>query len=190
MRRLLIPMMLVSIAIAACGGNGAATQANGGDGGDQATENAAPTAANVAPTTENVAPTAATGGGGGGDNPAGWDRYGKVHVEMSGSVSKSVDLGFVPAGSLFGGAQGASLNFAIDGGNEVVSILVNADSSVLISYGGEDFAMPGAQCTTSSWNIAATSGSGSFDCTAALTIMASGATLQGGRLTGNFEAHA
>lgn len=185
MRRILIPMVILSAAIAACGSNNAATQtAGGGGGGGQPTTAGEPT--------QNVTPTEASGGGGGGGggNPAGWDQYGKVHAEFGGPVSKSVDLGFVPAGSIFGGAQGSSLNFTIDGTNQILSILIGADNKVVISYGGTDFTMPAADCTTSNWNVGATSGSGSFDCTAALTIMASGASVQGGTLKGNFEAHA
>jgi len=34
-----------------------------------------------------------------------------------------------------------------------------------------------------------TSASGSFDCTAAFVIMASGATVQGGSIKGSFDAH-
>lgn len=194
MRRSVVPIVvLVSIALAACGGSGSATPSNAGGGGGQATGTVAPTGATAtaAPTgaTGTVAPTAATGGGGG-DKPAGWDQYGRVHIDMSGPVSKSIDLGFVPAGSIFGGGLGSSLNFTIEDTNEVVSILVSADGSVLVSYGGPDFSMPGTQCMTSNWSVAATSGSGSFDCTASLTIMASGAVLQGGKLSGTFDAHA
>lgn len=196
MRRLLIALVIGSIAVAACGGNGAATQSNGGGGSGNGAATQSNGGGGGGNATGSVVPTqsagagVAGGGGGGGDKPAGWDKYGRVHVEMSGSVSKSTDLGFVPAGSIFGGAQGSSLNFTIDGSNEVVSILVGADGSVVISYGGPDFSMPAATCTTSNWNIGATSGSGSFDCTVALTIMGGGAVAQGGKLTGNFEAHA
>ena len=183
--------LVVSLALVlgACGGSAGATQqppaatadtgGGGGGGGGTATE-------------EPAATTDAGGAGGGtsGGNPAGWDRYGKVHVEMSGPVQKTVELGFIPAGSLFGGAQGSSLNFTNEGSNEVVSILVGADNKVVISYGGSEFSMPATECTTSNWNVGATSGSGSFECQAALVILASGASVTNGTLKGNFDAHA
>ena len=179
---------LLALILGACSGNAGATQQPAGatantGGGGTATEQPAGT--------EQPAATEAGGGGtGSGNKPAGWDRFGKVHVEMGGPVQKTVELGFVPAGSLFGGAQGSSLNFTIDGTNEVVSILVGPDNKVVISYGGPEFSMPGTECTTSNWNMGATSGSGSFDCKAAIVILGSGASVTNGTLKGSFDAHA
>jgi len=187
--RSIAALALVAALLGACGGNAGATQqpgaatTNPGGGGGGATQQ-------PAATDEPAATTDPGSGGGGGGNPAGWDRYGKVHVEMGGPVSKTVDLGFVPAGSLFGGAQGSSLSFTNEGSNQVVSILVGPDNKIVISYGGVEFSMPGTECTTSNWNIGATSGSGSFDCKAALVILASGASVTDGTLKGTFDAHA
>src|SRR5690349_4152325 len=148
-------LTIAALVLSACGGNAGATQQPAGatagtGGGGTATQPA---------DTEQPASTEAGGGGtGSGNKPAGWDRFGKVHVEMGGPVQKTVELGFVPAGSLFGGAQGSSLSFTIEGSNEVVSILVGADNKVVVSYGGPEFSMPAAECTTSSWNVGATSG--------------------------------
>jgi hypothetical protein len=181
-------LALGALLLSACSGGAGPTQqpaaatTNTGGGGGTATEQ--PTI------TDAPGETVAGGGGGGGGNPAGWDRYGKVHVEMGGPVSKTVDLGFVPAGSLFGGAQGSSLSFTNEGSNQVVSILIGPDNKIVISYGGTEFSMPGTECTTSNWNIGATSGSGSFDCKASIVIMASGASVTNGTLKGNFDAHA
>lgn len=180
-------LTVMAMLLGACGGNAGGTQQPAGatantGGGGTATEN--PQA-----TDEPVA-TDSGGGGGGGGNPAGWDRYGKVHVEMGGPVQKTVELGFIPAGSLFGGAQGSSLSFTNEGSNQVLSILIGPDNKVVVSYGDQDFSMPGTECTTSSWNIGATSGSGSFDCTASLVILASGASVTNGTIKGNFDAHA
>ena len=123
-----------------------------------------------------------TGGGGTG-------AYGTVHIEISGPVSKTADYDFVPAGSLFGGAQGSSLSFTNSTAVEIVSILVAADGTVVLSYGGQDFSAPGATCTTSNWNVGASSASGSFDCDASLVITAAGAQLTGGKIKGSFTAH-
>ena len=187
--RSIAALAVVAALLGACGGNAGATQqpgaatTNPGGGGGGATQQ-------PAATDEPAATTDPGSGGGGGGNPAGWDRYGKVHVEMGGPVSKTVDLGFVPAGSLFGGAQGSSLSFTNEGSNQVVSILVGPDNKIVVSYGGVEFSMPGTECTTSNWNIGATSGSGSFDCKAALVILASGASVTDGTLKGTFDAHA
>ena len=181
--RSIAALAIITVLLGACGGGAAATQQPGGatqaSGGGTATEVPAATDA---------------GGGGtgtaGGDKPAGWDRFGKVHIEASGPVQRTADLGFIPAGSIFGGGQGSSLNFTIDGTNEIVSILVGPDQKVVVSYGNADFSMPATACTTSNWNIGATSGSGSFECKAALVILASGASVTDGTLKGTFDAHA
>ena len=182
MRRALVLLIALSGVVAACGGS-TPTQAPGG----QATQPGNGGTATDEPQATDQPD--ATQGGGDGTKPAGWDRYGKVHVEVSGPVNKSGDYGFVPAGSLFGGPQGSSLNFTIEGSNEIVSILASTDGKVIVSYGGGDFSMPAAECTTSNWNLGTTSASGSFDCTAAFVIMASGATVQGGTIKGTFDAH-
>lgn len=175
--RSVIAIALVGMLATAC----ASTPATPGPGGGNPT--AGPDA------TQDTGPGATQGGGGGGGGkPAGWDQYGKVHIEISGPVQKSADYGFIPAGSLFGGDAGSSFNFTNDGSNEIVSILIGQDGKVIVSYGGEDFAAPAAECTTSNWNIGSTSASGAFDCAAALVIMASGATLQGATIKGSFDA--
>ncbi|HJW22527.1 MAG TPA: hypothetical protein VJ506_08880 [Candidatus Limnocylindrales bacterium] len=175
--RSVLAIALIGVLGAACGGSsptqapGAATQNTDGGGGGTATQNPG-------------------GGGGGGGGGAGDTSHGKVHIEISGPVTKSADYGFVPAASLFGGDQGASLSFSNGVQNEVVSILINADNTIVVSWGTAEFSAPAAECTTSNWNVGATSGSGSFDCTAALVIMASGATVQNGKVKGSFEARA
>jgi hypothetical protein len=182
--QLVIPFTALFIAVVACGGGGP-TQAPGGattnPGGGGGTATEGPQATDV---------PGATLAGGGGSKPAGWDQYGKVHIELTGPAEKSGDYGFIPAGSFFGGAQGSSLNFTNEGSNEIVSILVSAEGKVIVSYGTVDVSVPGAECTTSNWNIGATTASGSFDCQAGLVIMSSGATLTGGHLIGTFDARA
>jgi hypothetical protein len=185
--RLLILLATLSLALAACGGGGptqapgGATTNPGGGGG---------TATDVPPATDTPVATQSDGGGGGGSKPAGWDQYGKVHIELTGPVEKSGDYGFIPAGSIFGGAQGSSLSFAIEGVNEIVSIIIGADGKVIVSYGTEELSAPAAECTTSNWNVGATSASGSFDCTAGFIILTSGSTVTGGRIVGTFDARA
>jgi hypothetical protein len=171
-------LALLALVFAACSGGAGVTQQPGtatqGTGGGRGTA------------TEVPAGTEPAAGGGGGKQ-AGWDQYGKVHIEISGPVQKSADYGFIPAGSVFGGAQGSSLNFTIEGTNEIVALLIGADGKLIVSYGGPDFTAPAAECTTSNWNIGATSGSGSFDCSA--VILASGAQVTGATIKGTFDAH-
>lgn len=174
--------------LAACGG-AVPTQAPGATSGGVGSE----TTASEATTATDIESTETTAGGGGngtGAKPAGWDQYGKIHIEMSGPVTKSADYGFLPAGSVFGGDQGSALNFAVEGTNEIVSVLINPDGTVVVSYTGPDAQLPGSECTTSGWNVGAASGSGSFDCTAPVVIMGSGAMVQNGKIKGTFEAHA
>lgn len=174
-------VVLVGLVAVACGG----TPATAGPGG--ATQNPGGGATLGVQATPGAQATQS--GGGGGTKPAGWDQYGKVHIEISGPVQKSADYGFVPAASIFGGAQGSSLNFTVEGVSEVVSILIGPDQKVVVSYIGEDFSAPAAECTTSNWNMGTTSASGSFDCTAAFVITASGASVTGANVKGNFDAH-
>ena len=181
--RLLTLTAGVAIVLAACSSGsptqapGAATQAPGqtADGGGGGA-------------TDVPAATSDSGGGGGGGG--GGSANGSVQFEISGPESRSGDFGFVPAGSLFGGAQGSSLSFANPEATEIVSILISADGSVVVSYGGLEFSAPGATCKTSNWNIGASSASGSFDCDASLIITAAGAQLTGGKIKGSFTAHA
>jgi hypothetical protein len=175
---------IVGLLLSACGGSGAAaTQANGGGGGGTATDQ--PQA------TDEPQGTDAGGGGGGGGNDIGFGN-GKATFEVSGPITASGEYGFVPYGSIFGGAQGSSLTFARTTGADasLLNIIVGQDGSVLVSYTGTEGQMPAAACTTSDWNIGATSGSGKFDCTAQFSITASGATVAGGTIKGSFEAHA
>jgi hypothetical protein len=171
-----------AIVLSACS-SASPTQAPGptadaGGGGSGATP--APDA------TQAAAATAAGGGLGGG----GATGTGTVHLEVSGPVSKTGDYVFAPAGSLFGGSAGSSLNFTNDQTSEIVSILVSNEGKVLLSYGSLDFSIPASECTTTNWNLTATSGSGEFDCNASLIITAAGAQLTGGRIKGSFTAHA
>jgi hypothetical protein len=181
-------LTLSALLLAACGGGSGPAQTQAASDSEQGSPTDGPATLQPAATVD--AGGNGGNGGNGGGRPAGWDQYGKVHVDVSGPVTKSADYGFMPAGSLFGGAQGSALNFAIEGTSELVSILVNPDGTVVVSYASADFSMPAAECTTSDWNLGATSGSGSFDCTAGVVILGSGAMAQDGRIKGSFEAHA
>jgi hypothetical protein len=172
---------IVALLLSACGGSGAAaTQANGGGG----TATDQPQATNGPQGTD-------AGGGGGGGNDIGFGN-GKATFQVSGGITASGEYGFVPPGSIFGGAQGSSLTFARTSGADasLLNIIVGQDGSVLVSYTGPEGQMPAATCTTSDWNLGATSGSGKFDCTAQFAITKSGATVAGGNIKGSFEAHA
>ena len=177
---------VVALVVVACGAGSEPSQTTANGPAEAPTTGIAPSA--DAPVATDSTGTGGNSGTGGGGKPAGWDQHGKVHVEMSGPVSKSADYGFLPAGSFFGGDQGSALNFTVEGTNEVVSVLMNPDGTVVVSYAGVDFQMPGAECTTSNWNVGSTSGSGSFDCTAAIVILGSGALAQDGKIKGSFEA--
>lgn len=176
---------IVALLLSACGGSGAAaTQSNGGGGGGGGAATDQPQATDEPQGTD-------TGGGGGGGNDIGFGN-GKATFEVTGPITASGEYGFVPIGSIFGGAQGSSLTFARTSGADasLLSIIIGQDGSVLVSYTGTEGQMPAAACTTSDWNIGPTSGSGKFDCTAQFSITKSGATVAGGTIKGSFEAHA
>ena len=167
-RTLLASLLLVAF-VAACGG-GNPTQAPGAANTD--------------------APDATQSGGGGGGGGGGDTTFGKVHVDISGPVTKNADYGFLPAASRFGGDQGSVLTFAgAEGTNEVVTIYVTPNQPVLVTYAGTDFQASGATCTTTNWNIGGTSGSGEFECAAPLVILVSGGTATDAKIKGSFNAH-
>lgn len=171
-----IAIMLTGLLTAACGGN-AATQGPDGpgvtpDNGGQATQDPG---------------LGATPGGGNGGNGGG--QYGSVKFKISGPFDKSGEYPFIPVASIFGGSAGVVLNFGDDSDtSSIVSILISEAGTVVVSYAGSEGQVPGAECTTSNWNIGAQSGSGTFDCTAAFSITGSGATVEGGKITGEFTA--
>jgi hypothetical protein len=177
--RSIAAISLLGLIVTACGGGPAAATQGPGGGATQAPGDGGGTA--------TQAPVATQGGPGGG---GGGGQYGSVKFQLSGAFDKSGELDFVPAGSMFGGAAGTVLNFTDAGDNaQVVSILVDASGKVVVSYAGTDGSMPAAECTTTDWKLEAQSGSGKFDCTAAVSMTASGATAQGGKITGEFTAH-
>lgn len=171
---------VLGIAIAACGG-GAPTQAPGatqaGNGGNGGTATQQP---------------AATEGNGGNGGTIGF-QYGKVTFTIDGMVKANGELGFIPQASMFGGAQGSSLNFAdSDSGGStgtLLSIVIGADGAVLVSYVGPAGQVPAATCTTSDWNVGGTSASGKFDCKSDISLTSSGAAVGGSTIKGDFTAH-
>ena len=142
----------------------------------------------AAQATQNVGPGETQTGGGGG--PGGGGQYGSVKFQLTGAIEKSGELPFVPPGSMFGGAAGTILNFTDSADNtQILSILVDQSGKVVVSYSGTDGQVPAAECTTTDWKIEAQSGSGKFDCTAAMSFTGSGAMVEGGKITGEFTAH-
>ena len=100
--RLLILFTALSLVLVACGG-GAATQVPGGattnpgDGGGTPTD---------VPQATNGPGATLSGGGGGGVKPAGWDQYGKVHIELSGPRLEDRRLRFRARGQLLRRGRG------------------------------------------------------------------------------------
>lgn len=174
--------LVLGVIVAACGGGNAPTQAPG----------ATPAAGNGGNGAATQQPTGTGNPGGNGGNGGVGFEFGKVKFTVDGPVKASGELGFIPAASAFGGAQGSALSFgtADNAGSDatLVSIVIGADGAVIVSYAGPAGQVPAATCTTSEWNVGATSASGKFDCTAALSLMPSGATAAGGTIKGDFTA--
>ena len=174
--RSLIAVTLLGVLAAACGG----TPATQGPGGPGATSN------NGGQATQDPGPGQTQGGGNGGN---GGGQYGSVKFTISGPFDKTDEFPFVPAASIFSGA-GSVMNFSRGEDNtSLLSILVGEDGSVVVSYTSTEGQVPGATCTTRDWNMQAQGGSGKFDCTAAMSIIGSGATVEGGKIVGEFTAH-
>ena len=181
--RSLLTIAALPLALTACGG-GAATQAPGGattnpgGGGGAATD--------VPQVTAPVA-TPSGGGGGGGSNLA----NGQAHFEITGGHTKSGDLGFLPIASVFGGMDQTLLNFTTLDPNatETLSVTI-ADGAVAVIYASMDITVTGGECTTSNFNVGATTASGSFECTQTYAVTISGGAIEGVVLKGSFEARA
>jgi hypothetical protein len=176
--RNLFGVALLLAFVAACGGGGPTQAPNG------ATQNPAATGGGGGGAT--AAPGATQSGGGGG----GTGQYGSVQFHVTGPVEASGTYDFLPAGSIFGGSAGAALNFtnSSDSGS-ILSIIVDPSGKVAVSYVSTAGQVPGASCTTSDWDMQATSARGKFDCTAEMSITGSGAAVAGGKITGEFTAH-
>ena len=180
LRRSIGTAVCAGLLVAACGGN-AATQAPGGGGGGGGGGGA----------TQQPAATQNGGGGGGGGGGSADFTYGKVTFTISGPVTDSGAYGFVPAASAFGGDQGSSLSFTdnLASGTDLISIIQGQDGAVVVSYVSAKGQVPAATCTTSDWNMGAGQGSGKFDCKSVFSITASGASVEGGEIKGEFTAH-
>ena len=178
--RSVIAISLIGALAAACGG----TPATQGPGGPGATS-AGPGATTGSQATQDPGPGQTQSGHGGN----GGSGSGSVKFTISGPFDKSDEYPFVPQASILGSAEGSVLNFGNTvSSSEVVSILVSADGSVIVSYSGADGQVPAATCTTSDMKVEARSVSGKFDCTASASIDGSGAVVGPGRITGEFSA--
>ena len=176
-------VVVLGIVVAACGGGNAptkapdATQAGGNGGNGGATQQ----------------PAATEDNGGNGGNTIGFEN-GKVTFTVDGPVKANGELGFIPQASMFGLAQGSAFSFgdSASGGATatLVSIVIGADGSVLVSYVGPAGQVPAATCTTSDWKVEATSASGKFDCKSEISLTSSGAAVGGSTIKGEFNAHA
>lgn len=179
-------VVVLGAVVAACGG-GAATQApgatqGGGGGGNGATQPPAGATTDPGP--------GETAGGGDGGNTIDFT-YGKATFSTTGPITAQGEYGFIPMGSMFGGAQGSVLNFASSTGSDgnLLSVIVSADNSVTVSFSSTALGqIPGSTCTTSDWNIGSGTASGKFDCTAQFSITPSGAVVEGGTIKGEFNA--
>lgn len=168
-----ITLILATVlTVAACGASGSSPAPSGAGGGGGGAN-----------------PTQAAGGGGGntGSKPAGWDKFGKVSYAISGGVSASGELGFVPAGSIFGGPTNSSLSFFIES-TDTVLILRFDPTATILQFGDSGITVPSAECKMSNLKLDNSGGSGSFECTKAMGMNKNGAVFTDVKATGSFTA--
>jgi hypothetical protein len=188
-RRAGLAIVAALVVVAACGGTSTGSTPTGGAAATNGQGGATPGSGGSTPGAQATSGDQATpGSAGGGSHPAGWDQFGKVSFQISGPVPKSGELGFVPAGSRFGGTAGTTLSFLAPESDEVLTMTIS-NGQALGSYGAPDLTIAAATCTTTDLKIDATSASGSFDCSGGAAINAAGDTLQGVTLKGSFTAH-
>jgi hypothetical protein len=176
---------VLSVLLFAACGSSTPNATQGPDGGNGGGGGGGPTA-----TPAGGGTTATQTTGGNGNQPAGWDRYGKVSYTVVGSgIQVSGEQGFVPAGSSFGGPTGTSLSFQTDGSNTIFTIVL-IENSAQVNYGDPSVTVPASMCTTSNVRIEAGSAAGSFDCGPGMGITAAGATVMDVTVKGSFTARA
>ena len=171
--RPIAPLAIVAALLSACSGGAgptqqpaAATQSSGGGG------------------TETQVPGATDGGGGGGQLDT---SHGKAHVDISGAVTKNLDLGFQPILSHFGGTDGTVLYFVPADAQGALAVTLTSGQLNAV-YTSTDASVTGIECTATNLKADATSASGSFECTKNAVILASGASSQNAGFKGTFEA--
>jgi hypothetical protein len=168
---------MISALLLGCGGVPAGTQAPAG-----ATTNTGGGGATAPATT--VAPGATTSGGGNGNTGGG---SGQIHLEIGGPIQMTVDQPFFAFGSRFGGPAGLALNFTTEGADGLATV-TGVNDQIVIGYVSEELGASATTCTVSNWNIGATSGSGSFDCSEGFATKMDGTFLPGLTMKGSFEA--
>ena len=178
-RRATLTAGILTLALAGCGGSPGATQNNGGGGGGQPTTATNPTEAPAATQDDG----GGNGGGGGGLDTS----HGSGHVDITGPVTKSLDLGFQPMLSHFGGTEQTVLYFIPANGEGALAVTVSGGVFVAV-FTGTDVTVSGIECTASDLKIEATSASGSFDCPKNVVVLASGASSENAGFKGRFEA--
>ena len=175
--RSIFALAIVAALLSACSGGAgptqqpaAATQTPGGGG------------------TETQVPGATDGGGGGGGGGGQLDTsHGKAHVDISGSVTKNLDLGFQPILSHFGGTDATVLYFVPADAQGALAVTLTSGQLNAV-YTSTDASVTGIECTATNLKADATSASGSFECTKNAVILASGASSQDAGFKGTFEA--
>ena len=181
--------LVLGIAVAACGGNAAtqgpaatqaagATQAGGGGGGGGGG------GATQAPAATDAG-TGGNGGTGGGIDTS----HGQAHVDITGPATKSIDEGFSPILSHFGGTDDTILYFVRTDSVEGALAVTWSSGTFVAVFTSADLQVSGIECTATNVKIDATSASGSFDCPQNIVVLASGASSQNASFKGTFEAH-
>jgi hypothetical protein len=172
--RSICALTIVAALLSACSGGAgptqqpaAATQTPGGAG------------------TETQVPGATDGGGGGGGQLD--TSHGKAHVDISGSVTKSLDLGFQPILSHFGGTDATVIYFVPADAQGALAVTLTSGQLNAV-FTSTDASVTGIECTATNLKADATSASGSFDCPKNVVVLASGASSQNAGFKGTFEA--
>jgi len=182
---------LLVVMLAACGGNSATQAPGGGGNGGGGSATAAPTDDNGGNGGGNGGnggePTDDNGGNGGGNG--GLDTtYGGGHVDISGAASASVDLGFSPPISHFGGTD-TTILYLLPANAEGALALTWSNGEFIAVFTSTEITVSGIECTTSNLNIGATTAKGSFECARNYVVLNSGASIEDVTFKGSFDVH-
>jgi len=178
------------VMLAACGGS-SATQApgganNGGNAGGTPTQ--APAATEDNGDGGNGDGGNGDGGNGDGGNGAPDTTFGSGHVDIGGVASASVDLGFSPILSHFGGTDSTIL-YLLPADSEGALALTWSSGEFIAVFTSTQVTVSGIECSTSNLQIGSTSAKGSFECSKNYVVLSSGASAADASFKGTFDVH-
>jgi hypothetical protein len=203
-RRGAAAILVLGLAVSACGGSSASAAPSSGSGGGSASSAAPVGSTSAQPTaapTDAAQPTAATspvaGGNGGSGNGAipalsdGQWTAGKAHADVTGDVSGSFDGSINPALATTADDNTSLIYFTPDATSQIAVALAGGTAAVSVitpAWVGGGGSTEGAQCTIAFTKAEDKALAGTVTCTRAPVLDPSGAASKSADMTVTFDA--